>query len=407
VNRKALEIYQTQLDEIRSSGLWKDERIIASPQRPWIELSTGEKVLNLCANNYLGLSDHPVMIAAAKASYDALGYGLSSVRFICGTQTVHRELEAALAAYLNVDAAILYSSCFDANGGLFETLLTDEDAVISDALNHASIIDGIRLCRRAIPLCNNDMGSWRRSSEKPTPEAPVSSSSPPTACFHGRNHRQPKGYLRSGDRYGALVMVDDSHAVGFMGAHGRGTPEYCGVEGRVDILTGTWARRWAAHRAATPQPGVRSWTCCGSALGLSFFQYAGAGHRRSLAGRATHAGGVHSASRPVGGQYPLFPREMKKLGFDIQKATTRSRHHCSTTRASHRTWPAHAPERRLCHRLFLSGGAQGQSPHPDPDLSRSYARGPFAGRFAFENASGRWGSNDALPAHIQKLKGAL
>lgn len=238
---KALALFAGQLDEIRASGLWKDERIIVSPQRAWIELADGRKVLNLCANNYLGLSSHPDVIAAARQSYDRLGYGLSSVRFICGTQSVHKELETALASFLGTDDAILYSSCFDANGGLFETLLTAEDAVISDELNHASIIDGIRLCKAArYRYANNDMDSLeeklREADEKGARIKLIATDGVFSMDGFIANLT---GICDLADRYHALVMVDDSHAVGFMGAHGRGTPEYCGVMGRVDIITGT------------------------------------------------------------------------------------------------------------------------------------------------------------------------
>jgi glycine C-acetyltransferase len=323
VNRKALEIYQTQLDEIRSSGLWKDERIIASPQRPWIELSTGEKVLNLCANNYLGLSDHPVMIAAAKASYDALGYGLSSVRFICGTQTVHRELEAALAAYLNVDAAILYSSCFDADGGLFETLLTDEDAGISDELNHASIIDGIRLCKAArYRYANNDMGSL----EEKLREADARGARVKLIATDGVFSMDGiianlKGICDLADRYGALVMVDDSHAVGFMGAHGRGTPEYCGVEGRVDILTGTLGKALggasggytAARREIVDLLRQRSRPYLFSNTLAPAIAAASLAALRMLEASTALRDRLEDNTR-------FFRGEMKKLGFDIPES---------------------------------------------------------------------------------------
>ncbi|NLG37080.1 MAG: glycine C-acetyltransferase [Clostridiales bacterium] len=241
MDKKAIQIFADELNEIRAAGLWKEERIIGSPQRPWIELADGRRVLNLCANNYLGLSDHPDVIAAAKASYDRLGYGLSSVRFICGTQTVHRELEASLASFLGMDDAILYSSCFDANGGLFETLLTARDAVISDELNHASIIDGIRLCKAArYRYANNDMASL----EEKLREADAAGARVKLIATDGVFSMDGfiaglGGICDLADRYGALVMVDDSHAVGFMGARGRGTPEYCGVTGRVDIITGT------------------------------------------------------------------------------------------------------------------------------------------------------------------------
>jgi len=196
-------------------------------------------VLNMCANNYLGLADHPALIAAAKASYDQWGYGLSSVRFICGTQDIHKQLESRIARFLGMDDAILYSSCFDANGGLFETLLTDADAVISDELNHASIIDGVRLCKAArYRYKNNDMTSLREQLEA-AKGARIKLIATDGVFSMDGFIANLAGICDLAEEYDALVMVDDSHAVGFMGEHGRGTHEYCGVMGRVDIITGT------------------------------------------------------------------------------------------------------------------------------------------------------------------------
>jgi glycine C-acetyltransferase len=228
-----------ELDEIRSAGLFKAERVIVSPQGPDIRVGDGTEVLNLCANNYLGLADDPRIVAAARQALDRWGYGLASVRFICGTQEVHKELEHRISGFLGTEDTILYSSCFDANGGLFETLLGDQDAVISDELNHASIIDGIRLSKaRRLRYRNRDMGDLEAQLK---------------ACADARRRLiatdgvfSMDGYVTPlgeicdlADRYGAMVMVDDSHAVGFVGARGRGTPELHGVSDRVDILTGT------------------------------------------------------------------------------------------------------------------------------------------------------------------------
>ena len=223
---KFQEHLQHELDEIRAAGLYKDERIITSPQNAQIEVRGGKKVLNLCANNYLGLADHPEVVKAAQEGSAKRGYGLSSVRFICGTQDIHKELENKISAFLGTDDTILYGSCFDANGGLFETLLGPEDAIISDALNHASIIDGVRLCK-AQRFCykNNDMADLETQLK---------------AASNARFRLiATDGVFSMADKYNALVMVDDSHAVGFVGEHGRGSSEYCGVEGRVDIITGT------------------------------------------------------------------------------------------------------------------------------------------------------------------------
>jgi glycine C-acetyltransferase len=229
------------LDRIRADGFYKTERVIQTPQSAAIRLREGNEVLNFCANNYLGLADDPRLIAAAKEGLDDWGYGMASVRFICGTQNVHKQLENRLSAFLKTDDTILYSSCFDANGGLFETLLGEEDAIISDELNHASIVDGIRLCKATrFRYRNNDMSDL----EAKLKEADAGGARFKLIATDGVFSMDGiVADLRSicdlADKYGALVMVDDSHAVGFVGEAGRGTPELCGVEGRVDIITGT------------------------------------------------------------------------------------------------------------------------------------------------------------------------
>jgi len=233
-----------QLADIHEAGTWKDERIITTPQRSRIDTTAAKQVVNMCANNYLGLSNHPELIAAAKDSYDTWGFGLSSVRFICGTQSIHKQLEGKLAEFLGMDDAILYSSCFDANGGLFETLLGPEDAIISDELNHASIIDGTRLCKaKRFRYKNNDMTDLR------TQLTAARDAGCETLLIATDGVFSMDGYIADlksicdlADEFDALVMVDDSHAVGFMGDTGRGTPEFCGVQGRVDILTGTFGK---------------------------------------------------------------------------------------------------------------------------------------------------------------------
>jgi len=241
MNERFLGHMRQTLGQIRADGFQKDERVIASPQSASITLASGAQVLNFCANNYLGLSDDPRLIAAAKQGLDRYGFGLSSVRFICGTQTIHKELEAALSAFLKTEDTILYSSCFDANGGLFETILTDEDAVISDALNHASIIDGIRLCKaKRYRYANNDMADLEaRLKEADAAGARFKLIATDGVFSMDGIIANLKAVCDLADRYDALVMVDDSHAVGFIGEHGHGTLEYCGVEGRVDIVTGT------------------------------------------------------------------------------------------------------------------------------------------------------------------------
>ena len=222
-----------------AAGLLKRERIIGSAQGSVVRLADGREMINLCANNYLGLANHPDVVAAARDALARYGYGMASVRFICGTQSVHRELEERLSAYLSMEDTILYSSCFDANGGLFETLLDAEDAVISDALNHASIIDGIRLCKaRRLRYANNDMGELEQAL-KDSRDARVRLIATDGVFSMDGSIARLREICDLADRHGALVMVDDSHATGFLGARGRGSHELCGVLGRIDILTGT------------------------------------------------------------------------------------------------------------------------------------------------------------------------
>jgi glycine C-acetyltransferase len=227
------------LREIRDSGLYKEERILAGSQRAKVRVGSGQEVLNMCANNYLGLAAHPEVIAAAKKSFDQWGFGMSSVRFICGTQGQHKELEKKLSEFLGMDDTILYTSCFDANGGLFETLLTAEDAVISDALNHASIIDGIRLCKAQRLRYNHaDMNDLEARLKEAADARFRLIATDGVFSMDGDIAKLDK-ICDLAEQYNALVMVDDSHAVGFMGKTGRGTHEHCGVMGRVDIITGT------------------------------------------------------------------------------------------------------------------------------------------------------------------------
>ena len=228
-----------QLKQITESGLLKRERVITSPQNARITVAGGKSVLNFCANNYLGLADHPRVIAAAKAALDQRGYGMASVRFICGTQDLHKQLESSLSRFLGTDDTILYSSCFDANGGLFETLLGAEDAVISDELNHASIIDGVRLCKaQRHRYRNNDMADLEARLLEAKDARFKLVATDGVFSMDGTIANLP-AICELADQYGAMVMVDDSHAVGFMGETGRGTPEHHGVMGRIDIITGT------------------------------------------------------------------------------------------------------------------------------------------------------------------------
>ena len=241
MQNRFVEHLQSQLADIREAGTFKAERIITTPQEARIGVADGsqQQVLNLCANNYLGLSDHPEIVRAAHEGLDRWGYGMSSVRFICGTQAVHKQLEEKLSQFLGTDDTILYSSCFDANGGLFETLLSDEDAVISDELNHASIIDGIRLCKaQRYRYKNSDMADLEAKLREAKSARFRLIATDGVFSMDGYLANLP-GICELADKYDALVMVDDSHAVGFTGENGRGTHEHFGVMNRVDILTGT------------------------------------------------------------------------------------------------------------------------------------------------------------------------
>lgn len=236
-----LSIFAGTVEEIKEAGLFKGEAPIASAQGARVRLEDGREVINMCANNYLGLGDSPRLIEAAKRTYDERGYGMASVRFICGTQDIHKQLEEKISRFLGTDDTILYSSCFDANGGLFEILLGPEDAVISDELNHASIIDGVRLCKaKRLRYKNNDMEDLEnRLKDADALGARIKLIATDGVFSMDGIICNLKGVCDLADQYNALVMVDDSHAVGFVGKHGRGTPEYNGVEGRVDIITGT------------------------------------------------------------------------------------------------------------------------------------------------------------------------
>jgi glycine C-acetyltransferase len=229
---------ETEISGLKSAGLYKSERVISSTQSAEIEVG-GRKLLNFCANNYLGLADSAELRDAAKAALDRYGYGMASVRFICGTQEEHKELEAKISRFLGMEDTILYSSCFDANGGLFETLLGEEDAIISDALNHASIIDGVRLSKaKRFRYANNDMAALEEELKKAEGSRFKLIATDGVFSMDGIIANL-KGVCDLAEKYGAMVMVDDSHAVGFVGTHGRGSAEHCGVEGRVDIITGT------------------------------------------------------------------------------------------------------------------------------------------------------------------------
>jgi glycine C-acetyltransferase len=241
MNSSTKQHYTNILNEIEKEGLYKKERVITTPQSSHIAVTTGQEVLNMCANNYLGLADNPEIIKAAKDSFDNWGYGMSSVRFICGTQQIHKQLENKISEFLGMEDTILYTSCFDANGGLFETLLGEEDAIVSDELNHASIIDGIRLCKaQRYRYKNCDMNDLEEKLKEAKSNNAKNILVATDGVFSMDGFIAPlKEICDIAEKYGAMVMVDDSHAVGFMGKHGKGTHEYNGVMGRIDIITGT------------------------------------------------------------------------------------------------------------------------------------------------------------------------
>ena len=236
---KAQHYFEDKIAEIRRAGLYKRERVIVGPQQANVSVAGGNSVLNFCANNYLGLANHPAVVEAAQQALQNWGYGLASVRFICGTQSIHKQLEERLSAFLGTEDTILYGSCFDANGGLFETLFDAEDAIISDELNHASIIDGVRLSKAVrYRYRNGDMGDLEAKLQESASARYRIIATDGVFSMDGYFAKLDK-ICDLADKYDAMVMVDDSHAVGFIGEHGRGTPEFCGVEGRIDIITGT------------------------------------------------------------------------------------------------------------------------------------------------------------------------
>lgn len=238
----ALSIFRQTVEEIKSAGLYKQERVITTPQSSLISTAGGGEVINMCANNYLGLANHPRLVKAAEDALENYGFGMASVRFICGTSEIHKSLEAKLSSFLGTDDTILYASCFDANGGLFETLLGKDDAIFSDQLNHASIIDGVRLCKAArYSYLNNDMDDLEAKLKEAGNARIKLIVTDGVFSMDGYIANLP-GICELADKYGALVMVDDSHAVGFWGESGAGTPEYHGVRERIDILTGTFGK---------------------------------------------------------------------------------------------------------------------------------------------------------------------
>ena len=341
MNQKFLRHLDQEIDALRSAGLYKTERIITSRQSAEIEISTGASVLNFCANNYLGLADHPELIRAAKSALDRYGYGMASVRFICGTQEEHKTLEEKIAKFLGTEDAILYSSCFDANTGLFETLLDENDAIISDALNHASIIDGVRLSKaRRYRYANNDMYDLESKLQESVDSRFRLIVTDGVFSMDGII-ADLKGVCSLAQKYDAMVMVDDSHAVGFIGEFGRGTAEYCGVEGQIDIITGTLGKalggasggytaasrkivEWLRQRS---RPYLFSNTLAPviTAASIKAFELieSGGNLRRKLKDNARHfrAGMSEIGFNLVPGEHPIIPVMLGDAKLTQQMAT--------------------------------------------------------------------------------------
>ncbi len=317
MNQTLIERLRGELQGLREQGLYKGERVLEGPQGGVVHAG-GRDVINLCANNYLGLANHPQVREAAQRALDEYGYGMASVRFICGTQAVHKNLEQRLARFLGTEDTILYSSCFDANGGLFETLLDEHDAVISDALNHASIIDGIRLCKaQRLRYANSDMAELEQRLKEASGARTRLIATDGVFSMDGIIARLG-AICDLAERYDALVMVDDSHATGFMGAHGRGTPEHCGVAARVDILTGTLGKALGGGSGGYIAAAARSHRLAAAALAaLPVLQQhpAGGGGRESCRARParSHPAAAHAAVR----QHALLPRRAEAAGFAL------------------------------------------------------------------------------------------
>ncbi|VTM23044.1 2-amino-3-ketobutyrate coenzyme A ligase [Raoultella terrigena] len=363
------------LDTARAEGLFKEERIITSAQQADITVG-GNSVINFCANNYLGLANHPELIAAAKAGMDSHGFGMASVRFICGTQDSHKALEKKLAEFLGMEDAILYSSCFDANGGLFETLLGAEDAIISDALNHASIIDGVRLCKaKRFRYANNDM----QELEARLKEAREAGARHVLIATDGVFSMDGvianlKGVCDLADKYDALVMVDDSHAVGFVGENGRGSHEYCEVMGRVDIITGTLGKALggASGGYTAARKEVVEWLRQRSRPYLFSNSLAPAIVAASIKVLEMVESGGELRDR-LWSNARLFREKNDRCG--LYPGGRRSRHHSGDARRSDRGaefCPRAAERRYLRHRILLSGGTKRPGAYSHPDVCGAY-----------------------------------
>ncbi len=377
MNKQFTDYLSAELDGLRDAGLYKAERVIASKQSGEIAVLSGERVLNFCANNYLGLADNPELIETAQAALDRYGYGMASVRFICGTQEEHRQLEQRIAAFLGTGDAILYSSCFDANTGLFETILREEDAIISDALNHASIIDGVRLCKaRRYRYANNDMAELERCLEEAADARFRLIATDGVFSMDGIIANLP-GICALAEKHDAMVMVDDSHAVGFVGPGGRGTPAACGVADRVDIVTGTLGKALGGASGgytAARCPGGR--VAAPALAALPVLEHAGAGDRRDLAARVLDDRGRRRAARAALCQRPAVPRRHDGAGLHLGRRRPPDHPGHAGRRGAGRPDGRHdAGARRLRDRLLVPRRAQGAGAHPHADVGGALARG--------------------------------
>ncbi len=365
-----------QLEEILSDGLFKAERVIVTPQQATVKVSDGKEVLNLCANNYLGLADDPRVVAAAKEALDRWGYGMASVRFICGTQEVHKDLEHRLSGFLQTEDSILYSSCFDANGGLFETLLGKDDAVISDELNHASIIDGIRLCdARRYRYHNRDMAHLEEQlGEASDARRRLIATD---GVFSMDGYVSPlREICELAERYDAMVMVDDSHAVGFIGEHGRGTPELHEVADRVDIVTGTLGKALggASGGYVSGRKEIIDLLRQRSRPYL-FSNSLAPGDRGRLARRARPVGRERRPAGEAQGEHGLVPGADDRPRFRHPPGRSPDRPGDARRRRAGNPHGRPAPaKRRLCHRVQLPGGPHRQGAHPRSAVRRAHSR---------------------------------
>ena len=364
------------LEEIKSQGLFKTERVITTPQEAHIAIADGKRVLNMCANNYLGLADHPALIAAAKEALDTHGFGMASVRFICGTQDIHKELEAALTKFLGTEETILYPSCFDANGGLFETLLTEKDAVISDELNHASIIDGIRLCKaQRFRYKHNDMADLEAQlrAAKDVRFRLIATD----GCFSmDGTIADLKSIVDLAEKYNALTMIDDAHATGFLGKTGRGTHEYRGVMGRIDIITGTLGKALGGASGGftsgrkeivdllrqRSRPYLFSNTIAPPVVA-------------AIVESARTSQRIDRAARQTRREHKIFSRRADRARpkHQTRSASDRPDHDWRRSEVTE-VRGAHARERRLRDRLFLSGRSARHCACPHADFGSAFTR---------------------------------